>query len=256
MGRDKAWLPWAGVPMVSHVVATLAKAVDEIVVVSSAELALPPLDARIVRDREPALGPLSGLREGLAVIRSELAFVTATDAPYLTPAFVAAMLDRETAAATCVDGHVQTLAAVYPRSALTVVEAMIGRRQLRPLALLEQLDYTQVDARDLPDIRSVQGFNTPAEYLDAVRRTTPEPMAQLEFFGRARVQMGQREFQVPIGTLREVLSHMLPRVDILDGDAIGKQFLVSLDGVDFVRNPEIPIGEGERVVILDSSVGG
>ena len=56
MGRDKAWLPWAGVPMVSHVVATLRPLVDEVIVVSSRDLALPALDATVVRDREPALG--------------------------------------------------------------------------------------------------------------------------------------------------------------------------------------------------------
>ena len=50
MGRDKAWLPWAGVPMVSHVVETLTPLVDEVVVVSSQDLRLPPLEAKVVRE--------------------------------------------------------------------------------------------------------------------------------------------------------------------------------------------------------------
>ncbi len=256
MGRDKAWLPWAGVPMVSHVVATLTPVVDEVIVVSSTDLDLPPLDAEIVCDREPALGPLSGIREGLSVTRSDLAFVTATDAPYLTPAFVRSMLDHNGAAATIVDGHVQTLAAVYPRSSLDLVEEMIAAGRLRPVELLEKLHYQHVDSDELPDIRSVEGFNTPAEYLDAARRASEQPMAELEFFGRARMQMGLRGMSVPIGTLCEVLGCMAPSVDLFDGDSIAKQYLISLDGLDFVRNPAIPVGEGERIIVLDSSVGG
>ncbi len=256
MGRDKAWLPWAGVPMVSHVVATLRPLVDEVIVVSSRDLALPPLQARVVRDRDPSLGPLSGIREGLACTRSELAFVTATDAPYLTAAFVRAMLDHNGAAAAEVDGHVQTLAAVYPRSSLPVVEEMLRAKKLRPLGLLEELDYTKLAAHQLPDIESVQGFNTPAEYLDAVRRTAEHPMATLEFFGRARLEMGLREMTVPVGTLGEVLGNMLPKVEILDGDSVAKHYLVSLGGVDFVRKTAIPIGAGERVIVLDGAVGG
>jgi molybdopterin-guanine dinucleotide biosynthesis protein A len=59
MGRAKAWLPWRGQPMVAHVVASLRAggAVDEVIVVTSEELDLPPLEGRLVRDRAPTLGP-------------------------------------------------------------------------------------------------------------------------------------------------------------------------------------------------------
>jgi molybdopterin-guanine dinucleotide biosynthesis protein A len=242
--------------MVSHVVETLTPLVDEVIVVSSRDLTLPPLTATVVRDREPALGPLSGIREGLAKIRSDLAFVTATDAPFLTAAFVETMLEHKGAAAIEVDGHVQTLAAVYPRSSLAVVEEMLHAGQLRPLRLLEQLDYVKLDSRDVPDIGSVRGFNTPAEYLDAVRRQSTRPMATLEFLGCARTQMGAREMAVPIGTLGELLANMLPQVDIVDGDNVARQYLVSIDAGVFVRNTAIPIGAGERVIVLDAAVGG
>ena len=66
MGRDKAWLPWRGQPIVVHVAGVLRSVVDEVVVVASDSLELPPLDARGVGDREPARGPLAGLRDGLA----------------------------------------------------------------------------------------------------------------------------------------------------------------------------------------------
>jgi len=39
MGRDKAWLPWRGQPMIAHVVSILRPIVDEVVVVASDALA-------------------------------------------------------------------------------------------------------------------------------------------------------------------------------------------------------------------------
>ena len=251
MGRAKAWLPWRGRPMVSHVVETLRRVVEEVIVVSSETLELPPLDARVVRDRKPELGPLAGIREGLAEVTSELAFVTGTDAPFLETAFVETMLSFQCAAAPEVDGYVQTLAAVYPRAGLAIAEEMIEAGRLRPLQLLEALDYRKVSANELPDAVNIRGFNTPAEYLDAVRATDPNAQTKVEFRGHAREAAGRDATLVPIGTLGEVLSRASP-VALLRGDQIAKRYRVSLDGRIDVRDSEIPIGPGERVIIEDS----
>jgi molybdopterin-guanine dinucleotide biosynthesis protein A len=256
MGRAKAWLPWGEEPLLVHVVRRLRAIVAEIVVVSSQELELPKLDARVVRDREPELGPLSGIREGLAAIDAERAFVTATDTPALSAAFVHALLERPGAVAPEIDGHVQTLAAVYPRSALEASEARIAARQLRPLDLLEAIDFTRVAAADLPDVDSVRGFNTPDSYLAAVRCAFGDATATLELLGHARHALGRRSIEVPVGTLRDVLNPLDACLSICDGDAIARPYLVSLDGREFVRSTAIPIGPGERVVVLDASVGG
>ena len=256
MGRAKAWLPWRGQPMVAHVVDTLAAAVDEVVVVSSETLELPPLDARIVRDRDPALGPLAGIREGLDCIESKLAFVTSTDAPFLTPRFVHAMLSFRGAAALELDGFVQTLGAVFPREGRTEADKLLAEGARRPLDLLERLVFRRVAAGEVPDVESVRGFNTPAEYLEAAREANPQPVATLELLGRAGLAAEAREFPVPIGTLAEVLAHAPACLELLEGDRVAKPFLVCLDGRAFARDARIPIGPGERVVVLDASVGG
>jgi len=163
--------------MLVHVVETLRRAVDEIVVVSSTDLELPRLDARVVVDREPGLGPLAGIREGLAHIEADLAYVTSTDAPFLRSGFVEAMLGFERAAAPVVDGRVQTLAAVYPRSALPCAERLIAAGRLRPLFLLEAERYRQVLPHELPELESLRSLNTPEEYRRAVLETHGEPTA-------------------------------------------------------------------------------
>ena len=256
MGRDKAWLAWRGRPLVVHVVEALRQSVGEVVVVASAELDLPPLDALVARDREPELGPLGGIREGLAHVSAELAFVTGTDAPFLAPAFVKALLAYECAAAVELDGIVQNLCAVYPRAVLPAAEALLAQGRMRSMHLLEEVGYRKVPADSLPDAESVRGFNTPGEYLLAVRRADPQATATLEFLGRARLALGRRDLEVPVGTLAEVLAHARPALDLVDGARVARPFLVSLDGRTFVRDVAIPIGPGEQVIVLDASVGG
>lgn len=256
MGRDKAWLPWRGRPMVEHVVEVLRGVVDEVLVVSSSELELPPLEARVVVDREPARGPLAGIREGLAALESDLAFVCGTDSPFLTPAYVEALLSQRGAAAPEVDGFVQTLAAVYPRAALPRAQELLDRGRGRPLHLLEAVGYRKLASESLPDLESVRGFNTPDEYLQAVRESDADAVATLELFGRARLAAGVRAIEVPVATLGEVLSHAPGELELLEGGRVARHFLVSLDGRAFVRDGAIPIGPGEHVIVLDASVGG
>jgi molybdopterin-guanine dinucleotide biosynthesis protein A len=255
MGRDKAWLPWRGQPMIAHVVSILRPIVDEVVVVASAGLELPPLDARVVRDREPTLGPLAGIREGLEQIRTDFAFVTGTDAPFLSPAFVTKLLSCGYAVAPEIDGHVQTLAAVYPRKALDRIDAMLAEGYARPLQIFEEFGYRKLSAAELPDPQSVRGFNTPDEYLEAVRESEGRATATLEFQGRSRSAMGRSEFEVPVGTLGDVLAPFQTSVGILDGNAIATPFAVSLNGYGPIGSTAIPIGPGERICVLDAAVG-
>jgi molybdopterin-guanine dinucleotide biosynthesis protein A len=255
MGRDKAWLPWRGKPMIAHVVSILRPIVDEVVVVASDGLELPPLDARVVRDREPGLGPLAGIREGLEQIRNDFAFVTGTDAPFLSPAFVKKLLSCGCAAAPEIDGYVQTLAAVYPRTALERIDAMLAEGCARPLQVLEEFGCRKLSAEELPDLQSVRGFNTPDEYLEAVRESEERATATLEFQGKARSATGRRELEVPVGTIGDVLAPFQASVGILDGNAIATPFSVSLNGCGLVCSAAIPVGPGERICVLDAAVG-
>ncbi len=252
MGRAKAWLPWQGQPMVSHVVGVLLRAVDEVVVVASQKLELPPLDARVVRDREPERGPLAGIREGLAQVEAELAYVTGTDAPFLTPAFVQALLSHEGAAALELDGYVQTLSAVYPRAGLPHADALLETGRMRPLHLLEAMDYRKLGADELPDVDSVRGFNTPAEYLRAVRKWDGDATATLVFRESAPIGAGRRVLAVPVGTLTEVLAHAPTAPRLAPGDEGAEYVLASFGRRSAIRDGAIPIGPGEQVIVPDA----
>ena len=109
MHRPKALLPWRGRSMLENAVSVLGEVVDEVIVVSAPDLALPPLGARVVHDREPGLGPLAGIREGLEAATSEFAFVTSSDAPFLTAEVVAQLLAYRKAVAAESEGFVEAI---------------------------------------------------------------------------------------------------------------------------------------------------
>lgn len=251
MGRAKALLPWRGRPVIAHVVDLLREATDEVVVVSSETLELPPLPAPVVVDREPDLGPLAGIREGLAAVTAELAFVTATDAPFLTPQTVRALFSHGCAAAPELDGRVQPLCAVYPRSCLPDAEALITAGRLRPFFLLQAAGFRRLRGDELPDPNALRSFNTPAEYLDAVREIEPDARARLRLVGRARDLAGRAVFDVPPATLGEVFSHAGPGPGLCANDELAAPYLASLNGQAVVRDLSVPIGPGEEVVVMD-----
>ncbi len=257
MGRAKAWLPWRGQPMVAHVASVLAEVVDEIVVVSSDEVDPPALvrKARVLRDERPSLGPLSGLATGLAHLEADLAFATSTDAPFLTPEFIACVLDagrEQGAAAPVVDGFVQTLAAAYQKRGAEVAGRLLDQGRRRPVELLEALDYRPLAAEGLPSLAPLRGFNTPGEYLAAVVDDVQDARAAIEFIGRPRVLAGCDSLEVPIGSLAEVLAHAPAALELCRGDEVAPSFIVSLGGRDRVRDTRVPIGPGERVVVFDA----
>jgi molybdopterin-guanine dinucleotide biosynthesis protein A len=280
MGRAKAWLPWFGVPMIEHVVDRVAPAVDEVIVVRSAELELPPLRARIVTDREPGRGPLCGIRDGLAAAHAELAFVTSTDAPFVTSGYVRGLLARGRAVAPVAEGRVQVLSAVYPCTAWKQAAELLERGRARPLALLEALDFEPIEAAEavargrtvesgerLESVEPIEGaegaerwpwrgFNTPAEYLGCAREVDPDATAELELIGRAARGLEERIHRVPIGTLAEVLACVPSRRPLLDGERVAKPFLVSLGGRELVRDARLPVGPGERLSVIDAMAGG
>ena len=236
MGRDKAWLPWQGRPLVSHVVEKLREAVDEIVVVAAPDQKLPSLPARIIRDRAPHLGPLAGIREGLENIHNPFAFVTATDAPHLTGDFVRSMLSLNRSAALDVDGFVQTLSAVYSAEAGAVATRLLEAGRRRPLDLLEKVDFKKVDPDQVPHPESVRGFNSPEAYLEAVRQNDLDPFVKL-------LQESHPSQSVPIGTLSDVL-----RAASINPD----EFDVHLDEKQIEGGLGIPVGPGETIRITPS----
>lgn len=206
-GSDKASASLRGRPLLQWVRDALAPAVDDIVIVTAAGQALPPmhpaLPVTVVEDREPERGPLGGLATGFAVADAPVCFAASCDAPLLRTAVaehVIGALGGHEAALPEVGGFRQPLAAAYRREpALAAAEAALaagGNGVLDAFAALDALALAEERlARLDPDLRSFRNANTPEELaaiaalLDA---PAPSPAAARRKRPKARAKRRRR----------------------------------------------------------------
>lgn len=187
MGEPKAGLDWHGSTLLHRTVTVLRQAVDGPVVVVKApgqELPAELGEVTVVEDPVEGLGPMQGLAAGLAAVRehAEVAFVAATDLPFLHPAFVRRILnalpDGADVALPVARGFRQPLAAAYRTSLVTLVARLLAEGNLklgmlfahcRVVALDEQslLDDETLAEHD-PTLKSVVNVNTPEDYRAAL----------------------------------------------------------------------------------------
>lgn len=185
-------LPFGPERLLTRTVRSLGEVVAPIVVVAAPdqELGELPNDVTVVRDREPHLGPLSGMLGGLLALEGQVqaAFVTGCDSPFLSPALVnhltgllgnrEAVVPVERAAARDLP---HPLCAVYRLSIREQVERLLAAGRLRATELIEHVDALLVDVADLepidPGLRSLRNVNLPADYLAALREAGFAPPA-------------------------------------------------------------------------------
>ncbi|MBY0460252.1 MAG: NTP transferase domain-containing protein [Gemmataceae bacterium] len=181
MGRAKAWLPFGDEFLLQRVVRVVREAVNPVVVVAAVGQDVPalPPDVLLVRDEFEDRGPLAGLAAGLAALEGECegAYLSACDAPFLTPAFVRRVVGclegGSFAAVPSVGGFWHPLAAAYRVEVLSTVRQMLAGNQLRmtdllalvPTCLIGPVEFAGVD----PELRSLRNLNTPDEYEAALR---------------------------------------------------------------------------------------
>jgi molybdopterin-guanine dinucleotide biosynthesis protein A len=185
-GADKAWAPFAGRPLLRHVIETVALTASDIVVVRAAGQDLPDIEAaavRVVEDVFPDAGPLGGLYAGLLAVKSGGALLVGCDMPLLQPPLVRHLAGRLTGhdavAALAEDGTRQPLCAVYSVGCLDAAKRRLERGELRLRALLDELDVVDVPPgqwkRFDPEGHSFMSANTPEELarLEALERSRP-----------------------------------------------------------------------------------
>ncbi|MCP5040134.1 MAG: molybdenum cofactor guanylyltransferase [bacterium] len=187
MGQDKAHLPFGEVTLLEHVVSVVSPCVDQVwlvaregqELVANEQLGLP-----VARDPEDGLGPLAGLLAGLRSARAEHAFTVSCDVPLLERALVRGLLDlaSETRGVIPrVGGHYMTTCAVYARSLVPEIEALLEAGERRARVLVETPGVRVVDEDDLrrfdPELRSFVDCNTPDRYREALLLSGIEPEA-------------------------------------------------------------------------------
>jgi molybdopterin-guanine dinucleotide biosynthesis protein A len=193
MGTPKAALEWHGSTLLYRTAAIVARAAGGPVVVVRArgqELPALPAAVTVVDDPREGKGPLQGIAAGLAALagRVEAAFVTATDLPFLHPAFIVRVLreleNGPDVALPVARGYPQPLAAAYRTALAGLAAGLVAGERLRPAFLFRECAVTRLDDAALladpalaaldPGLDSLLNVNTPAEYEAARQRQPPE----------------------------------------------------------------------------------
>ncbi len=239
MGADKAALAWHGGALVHRVCGLLARVADPVVVVRAARQRLPELPPGIetVVDGRPDRGPLEGMAAGFRALagRRDVAFVCATDLPFLHPAFVCALAARLAdcdVAVAAGEGHTHHLTAVYRTSLLPAIEAQLAADRLRVGLLLERARVARVSLAELPHPESVDGLNDSVAL--AAARGAPEPRVEVSPAGGD-----------PVAVRASSLGRAL--AGVLDGGPPPAR--VRLNGRAIPADPRLPLADGDRVVL-------
>ena len=168
--------------MLQRVVRLVSTVAGPIVVVAAPGQELPALPEAVVVARDPlrGRGPLQGLAAGLAALPAEveLAYATATDVPFLQPAWIDRLVgligDHDLAIPRC-DGFLHPLAALYRRATvLPACESLLQSGRLRPTFLIDVLRARIVTSDELkcedPELLTLRNLNTPGDYTSALAR--------------------------------------------------------------------------------------
>ncbi len=190
MGAPKAALPFGPETMLQRIVRLVGTVCDPIVVVAAEGQELPALPAGVIvaRDRHAERGPLEGLAAGMAALPTdvEMAYATGCDVPLLVPAVVQRMFDvvgDDTISVPVCGGFQHPLAAVYRRSVLPLIEALLASDRLRPGLLFDCVATRRVGEQELrdvdPELDSFKNVNQGDDYLAALRQAGFEAPAEV-----------------------------------------------------------------------------
>jgi molybdopterin-guanine dinucleotide biosynthesis protein A/molybdopterin converting factor small subunit len=273
MGRPKALLPFAGEPLIAHVVRALKTIFAEAVVVAAPEQELPTLPAVLVHDDVAYQGPVSGSYHGLTASAGEVCFVTSCDAPFLNLALVAHLLSRISDCDVVVpywQERLQPLHAAYRRSVAPLLREQLNRGELRPISLYPKVrtrEIHEVEIRRIdPEGLSFLNMNSPEDYDAALKLWSKKNSisVSVELFGVARMVAKTQSVALALpqeATLAHVFSALAEQLPALVGRVIDSAGLLSgytcnINGLDFVRAPSAKINSGDKILILSADAGG
>ncbi|MGI8462559.1 MAG: molybdenum cofactor guanylyltransferase [Solirubrobacterales bacterium] len=133
IGEPKALVGLAGRPMIAHVVAAVAEAGLEPIVIAKPDSPVPPLDALVLDEPAEPRHPLLGIAVALRYSAGRPVIVVGCEMPLVPPALLAGLARLEDSIAVVeIDGELQPLLARYTSAVEPVLkEGLAERRPLR-----------------------------------------------------------------------------------------------------------------------------
>lgn len=185
LGSDKASAHVGGRPLLDRLLEQLPADLPVVVVGPRPDAAAD--DVRFTREDPPGSGPLAGIGAGMALVRTPLVVVLATDMPFAVPVVatvVARLADADPDVAAVIpidpDGQLQPLSAAYRtdalRRSLAALEPLAGRPVRAMLPALRVMEWP-VSGDELADVDTA-GDLARARARAAEEGSEMEPMEQ------------------------------------------------------------------------------
>ncbi|HXG15048.1 MAG TPA: molybdenum cofactor guanylyltransferase [Calidithermus sp.] len=169
-GRPKALLEVGGRRIIERVLAAIAGAVDDVLVVTNTPEAYAFLGLPMVPDAYPGSGALGGLATGLRAAPGEAAFTVACDMPFLHPDVVRLVVGRAGEGDVViprVGGQLETMHAVYRKTCLGPMEACLRAGRLKIVGFFDAVRVVEVPEAEIARLAdpalTFMNVNTPDE---------------------------------------------------------------------------------------------
>jgi molybdopterin-guanine dinucleotide biosynthesis protein A len=195
MGFPKHELWFGGKTFLQSVVASVSSVSCNVVAVFGHGESVPEFEfesehVQVLFDERPDLGPLEGIRTGLAALAPHVpqAFVTSCDVPGLQPALVrtlaSSLADHDAVVPT--DGErIYGMTAVYRTSMFSKIDAIYASGASRRVSSLQAMARTRLmpieELKHIdPRLDSFTNVNTPEQYFELLERnglTCPTELA-------------------------------------------------------------------------------
>jgi molybdopterin-guanine dinucleotide biosynthesis protein A len=171
MGRDKAFLPVGGRPVVERVIERVAPLSDDVLLIAPADDLYRHLSARLVGDIYPGKGPLGGIYTALHAARYDHCLVVACDMPFLDTGllrYLVGLAPGYDVVIPRVEGFPETLHAVYGKRCLEPIQRRLLAGQLKIIGFFDEVRVRYVERDDVarfdPEFHSFMNMNTPADW--------------------------------------------------------------------------------------------
>ena len=173
-GEPKALLEVGGRRIIERVLAAVAPAVDDMLIVTNTPDLYAFLGLPMIPDAFPDHGSLGGIFSGLAAAKGEAVFTVACDMPFLHPdvaRLVAGRAGEADVVIPRVGDMLETMHASYAKACLPAMEARLREGRFRIIGFFPDVRVIEIPEADVarhraPDVLFMN-VNTPAELARA-----------------------------------------------------------------------------------------
>jgi molybdopterin-guanine dinucleotide biosynthesis protein A len=171
MGRDKAFLPVAGRPVIERVIQCVMPLSDDVTIITNTPEKYHHLGCRMESDVYPGKGSVGGIYTAVHMARYSYCLVVACDMPFLNPNLLQHLMTLTSGFDVVIPqikDFPETMHAIYGKGCLEPIERRLLADHLKIIAFFEDVRVRYVERDDVarfdPSFYSFLNMNTPGDW--------------------------------------------------------------------------------------------